>query len=335
MRFAVDREEGLPLYLQVVRQIEQMIAAGLWEAGTQLPPERELARALGVSRNTISMAYKRLESEGVLVSRQGRGTFVAARGEVSQRPRGRKRLERLLDLAIEEALYFGYSLEQFVELARAKAEEKRELLRRVRVAFVECNREQLDYFSRELELGSGVSIIPVLLDELRAGHQHAQQALREADLIVTTFFHLQEVERLIPDPGQELLGIALDPDMETIVRIARLPQGTRVGLVCLSWAFADRVRQSIRNAGITGLELLATVERDRERLREFLRDVDAVIASPGRRREVEEMLSRDDVEVIEFIYRPDAGSVNLLRSVLLESRSKPLFRGVITLGRSK
>lgn len=315
MEIELDKASGVPIYLQVKRQVAHFIAQGIWQDGDKLPTERELAEVLGISRNTVSAAYRELEHEGVLVCQQGKGTFVAPQAGQAAPDGKKERVLRLIDLAIESTLEMGLGLEEFITLSQLRAREKMALLGSVRVVFVECNREQLDYFAKELELGSGVAVVPLLLERLQAGEQQVTQTIAEADLIVTTFFHLDEVRRLLP--GKEILGIALDPQLATIVRIARLPKGRRVALVCLSQSFAERVWKSIGNAGIEALELITTTTRDEDRLRSLLEKVDAVVVSPGRKREVEGMVGPDQ-EVIEFIYVPDAGSINLLKSTLIE-----------------
>ncbi len=319
MQLEIHRRNGVPLYLQVKRQIERFIRMGIWEKGKKLPTERELAKTLGVSRNTVSTAYKELEVEGVLESHQGRGTFVAETDFSIQAENRRERLMELIDLAIDESLNLGFSLDEFVALVKSRSEEKKELLHHIKVAFIECNREQLDYFAKELGLGAGVTMVPILLSDLRDHTEEVNEQLRETDLVVTTFFHLREVRDLIEDPKKEVLGIALDPQLDTMVKIARLPKGKRVGLVCRSEAFSERVKKSMANAGINELEIAVFTERKPERLRRFLDGLYAVITSPGRKKEVERLLPRD-MEVIEFIYRPDTGSINMLESVLLERR---------------
>jgi DNA-binding transcriptional MocR family regulator len=66
-----------PLYGRLAAAIEAAIGAGTLEAGARLPPERRLATALSISRRTVLAAYDELESRGLLVARQGSGTFVA------------------------------------------------------------------------------------------------------------------------------------------------------------------------------------------------------------------------------------------------------------------
>lgn len=61
----------------VVRQIESLILEGVLRPGNRLPPERELAKTLDVSRPSLRDALLELEGRGLLIARQGGGTFVA------------------------------------------------------------------------------------------------------------------------------------------------------------------------------------------------------------------------------------------------------------------
>src|SRR6186713_3273705 len=74
---SISQTDARPLYLQIMEQIRQRIAAGDWAAGKELPSIRALAAALAVSVITIKRAYLDLESEGVIVTRHGKGSFVA------------------------------------------------------------------------------------------------------------------------------------------------------------------------------------------------------------------------------------------------------------------
>lgn len=320
--FEVERKGGLPIYLQVKKKITYLISSGYWKKGQRLPTERELASRLGVSRNTISLAYRQLEAEGLITSRQGRGTFVAEADDILRIENRRERLTRIIDVALEDALAMGVSLDEFLTAAAQRVEERRQLLSKIKIAFIECNREQLDYFAKELELGTGVSVLPVLIDNLKRDDR-GKQVVEQSDLIVTTFFHLDEVRRLFPERREDILGIALDPVMESIVKIARLPQGTRVLLVCISEAFAERVLKSMKLAGISELNVEVLTDKDAAKLQKKLLGKQAVIVSPGRLKEVASMVKKG-TQVIEFIYKPDAGSVNLLRSSVLEHRKKHL-----------
>ena len=76
MHLQLDSESKLPVYVQIRNQLRERILNGDMPTGTQLPPERALARSLGVSRTTVVSAYDELEAEGLVEGYVGRGTIV-------------------------------------------------------------------------------------------------------------------------------------------------------------------------------------------------------------------------------------------------------------------
>ena len=73
----ISQTDARPMYLQIMEQIRARIAAGDWAPGKELPSIRALAAGLNVSVITIKRAYLDLETEGVIVTRHGKGSFVA------------------------------------------------------------------------------------------------------------------------------------------------------------------------------------------------------------------------------------------------------------------
>ncbi|MFB9475053.1 PLP-dependent aminotransferase family protein [Nonomuraea salmonea] len=76
MHISLDGRRDLAA--QVYRQLLDAILDGRLRSGERLPPTRELARRLEISRNTVALAYDRLVADGFLVGRAGAGTFVSA-----------------------------------------------------------------------------------------------------------------------------------------------------------------------------------------------------------------------------------------------------------------
>lgn len=72
-------EEGTPLYLQLARSLRQHISDGGIRPGSALPSERDLSEMAGLSRVTVRKGIEQLIKEGVLIRKQGSGTFVARR----------------------------------------------------------------------------------------------------------------------------------------------------------------------------------------------------------------------------------------------------------------
>ena len=73
----ISQADARPMYLQIVEQIRHRVAVGDWQPGQEIPSIRALAIDLQVSVITVKRAYLELEHAGVIVQRQGRGTFVA------------------------------------------------------------------------------------------------------------------------------------------------------------------------------------------------------------------------------------------------------------------
>lgn len=78
MRIPLDHQSDTPLYRQIEMYLRENIRAGTLAADTRLPSSRELAQELGVSRITVKNAYAELESDGLIASHEGSGTYVSS-----------------------------------------------------------------------------------------------------------------------------------------------------------------------------------------------------------------------------------------------------------------
>lgn len=81
-------EDGLPIYLQIIRHVKRAIAAGTIQSGDELPSRRVLSAQLGVNPNTVQKAYKLLEEEGIISSRSGAKSEIALSPQVVEEIRG-------------------------------------------------------------------------------------------------------------------------------------------------------------------------------------------------------------------------------------------------------
>lgn len=321
MKIEIDKKSGIPLYLQIKHQIKKLLENGNLKEGEQLPTERDLSESLQVSRNTVSMAYKELVLENIILSIPGRGTFPnpkTSKFTKSNTNNNLSKIEEIIDVSINEALELNFKLEEFKKIVNKKIEEKEKLLKNVNIAFIECNYEQLYFFSKGLELGTGISIIPILIDEIHEEPDIFKERIKSIDLVVTTFFHYDEVKEFLVDQKQRVLAIALDPLMETMVSIAHLSSKDKnIGLVCITDKFAQRVFQSIKKAGIKFSSFKFVISHDKNEVKKFLINTDIVITSPGRRKEAEKLIS-PQIPLIEFVYVPDKGSMSMLKLAILD-----------------
>ncbi len=325
MEIEIDRNSRIPLYLQIKEQFKRLIQNNQLNKGSQLPTERELSLKLKVSRNTVSMAYKELAQERLVSSISGKGTFVLVGIEQESKVLNNTKESILLkniDPAIQDALKLDVQLDDFIRLINHRFKEKRAFYNNINIAFIECNQEQLHYFSKRLELGEGINIIPILIDELYHQKDIFLNKMKSVDLVVTTFFHLQEVQDYLKYENKKIIAIALDPQIETMVKIAHnTSPDMNIGLICLTDKFAERVIISINNAGIKYTEIITTISREKKELDNVINSSDILIVSPGRKKEIQKLISKK-IPLIEFVYIPDKGSIDTLKKSIHDIKKK-------------
>jgi GntR family transcriptional regulator len=123
--FVVHASSGVPIYRQLVDQVEALVAGGRLRPGDVVPSVRQVAAALGVNPMTVSKAWNRLEANGVLIRDRGRGMVVAARREAVSLADRRAEVQPLVDRAVTHALHLGLTPTQLVALVRESLEEHR------------------------------------------------------------------------------------------------------------------------------------------------------------------------------------------------------------------
>jgi GntR family transcriptional regulator len=315
MELKMNKSTGVPLYIQIKNQIVHQIKTKNIKPGQRMPTERELAQQLRTSRNTISSAYKLLEQEGVLVSHQGRGTFVAPEDKSLKDQRFREKLFTMIDSGLDEALDAGLSISEFMDLVQVRVKQKEEMLNRVKILFVECNIEQARVFSRELSEICNFNVKPLVLSELHHRDERVEELLSGVKYIFSTFNHVNEVRELTSDLNKEVYGVAVKPYLEGIVKIARYPAGTKFGLISLSEEFHYKFERNLKSSGLENLEILFTTSQDEEEIRKVINYSDVVIVSPGRCEEIKNMV-RGEKEVIVFNTTLDVGSVKAVMAKL-------------------
>jgi GntR family transcriptional regulator len=94
-KLTISQADRRPMYLQLMEQIRRRVAVGDWAPGQEIPSIRALAASTRVSVITIKRAFLELERQGVIVTRQGRGTFVAENVDLGRDLRGRELDEHL------------------------------------------------------------------------------------------------------------------------------------------------------------------------------------------------------------------------------------------------
>ena len=120
MQIHITSNDGVPIYVQIVNQVKQLVASGRLTAGDEIPPIRGLAEQLVVNPNTVARAYLELERAGIVTKRHGTGTYIAeAVRLMAQRDRV-KALRPRVDALVTEARHLGVELGDVIKLLRER-----------------------------------------------------------------------------------------------------------------------------------------------------------------------------------------------------------------------
>lgn len=115
--FELDVRSRKPIYEQLTERIKMLIMHGVLSPDEQLPSVRTLSAQLTVNPNTIQKAYRELEREGYIYSRQGKGNFVTPAPPEPNAAKKAEMRETLLRL-MAEAVYLGFTAKDFNEMYR-------------------------------------------------------------------------------------------------------------------------------------------------------------------------------------------------------------------------
>ena len=114
MRIIISNSSSIPIYEQIKNQVINQIMEDELHEDEALPSIRSLAQDIKISVMTIKKAYDELEEEGYIVSRQGKGTFVAPKNVEMAKEKARKDIE--------------FDIEKIVDIAKRQNISKQEII---------------------------------------------------------------------------------------------------------------------------------------------------------------------------------------------------------------
>lgn len=124
MNIQLSEASGVPFYRQVFDQISDMIRAGTLPPGTRIGSVRDLCGQLRVSLITVRRAYADLEAAGLVVRRQGQGTFVAEGVGEAARKQARVDARAALESAADRAAQLGLTSDDITRIIQAHLETR-------------------------------------------------------------------------------------------------------------------------------------------------------------------------------------------------------------------
>ena len=238
----------------VVRNIEMQILS----PGDKLPTERELADRFGVARGTVKAAYKKLEQQNVIRTRQGSGSFVIRDEELSQKLR-REKAALLLTRTIATLGEMGLSPGEMSRLFEAcLAQDPKST---VSVALVFDSAEVLLDLSRQLSYLPNVAISIFILESITESRD-PEKLLQSFDIIVAPTQYYREIAELVPALSAKLIEAAVAPTSETLISLTALPRTARIGIICRTNVFLATVKALLLSYGFINENILSFFEMD-------------------------------------------------------------------------
>jgi DNA-binding transcriptional regulator YhcF (GntR family) len=265
MEIVLNRKGGVPVRDQLQAQLELRILAGEIAAGERLPSVRALARRLRLHPNTVSAAYRRLESAGHVEMRKGAGVFVSTVGATSLE--SAQDLDEMIQVALAAARRKGFSAAD----VRAAVERWLGAAPPARIVTVDRSLAMAELLAAEVRAA-------VTLPVEAHGLQEVQEspALLDGALTVSLPYHVAALRRA--SPRAALFTVTLEVLAPFREAILALPKGAIALVVSHSETvlpFASTLIRSLR-----GDEVLveARTQADGRGWRRLLPAADVVIA---------------------------------------------------------
>jgi len=121
---SIDPRDRTPLYAQLERGLRAAIATRRLAPGDQLPTVRQLAVTLRINANTVARVYSELERAGVIVTRRGVGSFIAATPAQAHPPRQHeRRLRTFVTRVLADADAAGFTIDDVLTALQAHRKE--------------------------------------------------------------------------------------------------------------------------------------------------------------------------------------------------------------------
>lgn len=115
----LDFRSDLPIYVQIVNQIAQLVRSGALKPGDQLPTVRALAQELRINFNTVARAYRILDEAGIISTQQGRGTYILeGPSPATDQNLKVQNLAALSERYLQDATLLGFSPEEVLSFLR-------------------------------------------------------------------------------------------------------------------------------------------------------------------------------------------------------------------------
>ena len=273
--FQINPQLNIPIYRQLVDSIENAIKTGKMAREERLPTVQELSEQLGIARGTIKRVYDELERLGLIEKLQGRGTFVSyCPPQVQNR---KEQAMTAIDELLDRLEAMGFSPAETEIFLNLKLRQRAEQSDPIKIAVLECNPENLSRMAEQLRSLGQVDIYSYLTENVET---YPYKLTEDMDLLVTTVSHADLIEELVSEP-KKVAKVVLRLSPYCLAEIAKLPEGSSVGILCSSLRFGQMLEKTATDYGSELLLLPPVSLTSGEEIQEYLQNVSAILLPPG------------------------------------------------------
>ena len=304
-RYSINSDSEIPIYRQLVDQINAEIRSGVLPTGTQLPTVREMAEQMHLSCGTVKRVYDRLQEMGDIEMTRRRGTFVKYVRE--DRDSRKVMAMTAIDRMIRQLTELNFSPAEIQIFLNLKMREWGLKWSGVRVAMVTDYVELSAALERQLTQLGNVRVSVCQLKQLR---EYPYSVDEQSDVILASAQDGQRLQSILPD-GSKLIKLAFCVPPESAYALARASDGA-LGVVCAEPGLAALVSNQLPE-DVRRLRVLRADDADGRAA--FFEGLDAVVVAPDWETYCDPELSRQ-IEgyraanaLVTFDYRIDEGSM--------------------------
>lgn len=253
------------------------------------------------------------------MTRHGQGTYVSEELPPLPDDDRKQALIKLVRETMDKTVALGFTVEDLftVVFNQAVLGVGTPLKDEFRALLIECNNPDLQYFQQELQRELNIKIDGCLLEVLPdIVHENV---VNEADFLITTFFHIEDVKAIIEPLGKEVVAFMAAPHLHTFMKIAQLPSGTRIGIICGNEDGSLSMRRALEAAGIQHVILENAGFDDKEELKKMLSKVDCVVVSRVVIDSVKSIVP-EGVQVMEFYNIVDKAGLQMMKQYVDSKR---------------
>lgn len=310
--YQINPDSDVPIYRQLVDQINAQIRSGALKTGTQLPTVREMADRLHLSCGTVKHVYDCLQEMGDIEMTRRRGTFV--KYVKKDRDSRKQQAMNAIDHMIRKLSELNFSPAEIQIFLNLKMREWGLKWSGVRIAVVTECEELAPVLRQQLGQIANAQITVCPLGQVR---EYPYSVDEQSDVILCTVQDAQKLAVLLPE-SEKLVRIALSADAQSIAALAGCSAET-IGIVCENPQFAAMVRAYLP----PGLQQKAQVFADDDPAMEKM---DVLVAAAGFEEHCSPALrlrlTDSSKPVIRFACRLDEGSMLYLEEHISRIRDE-------------